>query len=224
MNAKNLEKKLSDLGLPLMEVQNEGDINQTLVEVIQSEDARYWEVFPVLLVRAHKTRNFDVEKVEAYLSNESDQRKWRSLLKMSLALYPVMEKYFEFAKQMEKGLSMEEKEWVSEFRNKARTRDHDHFELENKQFSFSRLKTLLDNYIQEESLKAQKIQAKHDEFSLEYALSQFFSPKQKELFKKKLGGELFTKTEKEYFSRVVKKKISALANPELHHLAQKLLE
>jgi hypothetical protein len=51
-----------------------------------------------------------------------------------------------------------------------------------------------------------------------------FSPKQKELFQKKLKGELLTKTEKEYFSRTVKKKVAALANPELHRLAQKLME
>ncbi|MCU0600197.1 MAG: hypothetical protein MUE70_13195 [Desulfobacterales bacterium] len=63
----------------------------------------------------------------------------------------------------------------------------------------------------------------HEEISLEYALSQLFSPKQKELFKKKLSGELFTKTEREYYSRRVKKKVSALANPELHRFAQKLM-
>ena len=46
----------------------------------------------------------------------------------------------------------------------------------------------------------------------------------KELFKKKLNGERLTKTEKEYYSRTVKKKVSALANPELHRFAQKLMD
>lgn len=32
-----------------------------------------------------------------------------------------------------------------------------------------------------------------------------------------------TKTEKEYYSRAVKKKVVALANPELHRLAQRLM-
>ena len=59
---------------------------------------------------------------------------------------------------------------------------------------------------------------------MEYALSQLFSPKQKELFKKKLEGTPLTKTEQEYYSRTVKKKVIALANPELHHLSRKLLE
>jgi hypothetical protein len=60
--------------------------------------------------------------------------------------------------------------------------------------------------------------------SLEYALSQVFSPKQKELFRKKLDGLPLSKTEKEYYSRTVKKKVVALANAELHRLAQKLME
>ena len=224
MSAKNLEKKLSDLGLPLMEVEKQEDVNQTLAEVVESDNVRYWEGFPVLLVSAAKTGNFNAQEVEAYFAGKADRRKWRALLKMSVALYPVMKKYFEFARQMEKGLSAEESKWVEEFRKKARMRTNDNFVLENKKFSFLRLKTLLDNYMQEESFKERKMQAKHDELSLEYAFSQLFSPKQKELFKKKLGGEPLTKTEKEYFSRAVKKKVLALANPELHRLAQKLLE
>ena len=55
-------------------------------------------------------------------------------------------------------------------------------------------------------------------------MSQMFSPKQKELFKKRLEGLPLTKTEQEYYSRSVKKKVVALANAELHGLARKLLE
>jgi hypothetical protein len=40
----------------------------------------------------------------------------------------------------------------------------------------------------------------------------------------KLDGVPLTKTEKEYFSRAVKKKVVALANAELHRMAQQLLE
>jgi hypothetical protein len=45
-----------------------------------------------------------------------------------------------------------------------------------------------------------------------------------QLFRKKLDGLPLSKTEKEYFSRTVKKKVVALANVELHRLAQKLME
>jgi len=72
-------------------------------------------------------------------------------------------------------------------------------------------------------VKDRRRQEKYEEFSLEYALSQVFSTKQKELFKKKLEGLPFTKTENEYYSRTVKKKVVALANDELHNLAKTLL-
>jgi len=63
-----------------------------------------------------------------------------------------------------------------------------------------------------------------EEFGLEYSLSQIFSPGQKDLVLKKLRREKFSKTENEYFSRVVKKKLLALADPELHRLARRLIE
>ena len=50
-------------------------------------------------------------------------------------------------------------------------------------------------------------------------LFKLFSPKQKELVLKKYNGEPLTKTEQEYYSRVVKKKIGALANSELRRIA-----
>ena len=78
--------------------------------------------------------------------------------------------------------------------------------------------------IEEKVEKDRRRKDRYEEFSLEYALSQLFSPKQKELFKKKLEGDPLTKTEQEYYSRTVKKKVVALANTELHSLARKLLE
>ncbi len=61
------------------------------------------------------------------------------------------------------------------------------------------------------------------EFDLEFALAQVLSPKQRDLFLKRLKGEKMTKTEREYFYRVVKKKVAALANSELHRLAQDMM-
>lgn len=219
---KDLEKKLSQLGFQLLEADaGNADVNKTLAEVVKSDNSRYWEGFPVLLVHAYKSGNFDVKKVEAYLASKADQGKWRKLLVMSLALYRAMNKVLAFAEQLRKTLSSKESEW---FRASwPRMRQGENFKLENKELNGSRLMTLFDNYVQEEALKTQKAQAKYDELSVEYALSQFFSPKQKELFKKKLNGEALTKTEREYFSRSVKKKVLALANDDLHLLARRLL-
>src|SRR3989338_11645518 len=126
MKTNELEKNLSQLGFPLLEVDpGQVNVNKTLADVVKSDNARFWEAFPVLLINAHKTGDFDVKKVEAFLPNSADRKKFRSLLNMSLALYPVMKKYFEFAKQMEKNFSSADSKWVKEFRNKARTRAND---------------------------------------------------------------------------------------------------
>jgi hypothetical protein len=50
-------------------------------------------------------------------------------------------------------------------------------------------------------------------------LDLLFSGKQKELVFKKLRKHHLSKTEREYYSRVVKKKLAAIAAPEIHELA-----
>ena len=59
-------------------------------------------------------------------------------------------------------------------------------------------------------------------FNLHMHLSTLFSPKQKELVLKKAAGKSLNKTEREYYSRVVKKKLEALTNTELRRLATTL--
>ena len=78
------------------------------------------------------------------------------------------------------------------------------------------------NYFKRSEINLKEIAELQDEFELEYAMSQIFSMKQKEIFLKKVKGEKLTKTEREYYSRSIKKKVLALANPDLHRLASKL--
>jgi hypothetical protein len=55
-------------------------------------------------------------------------------------------------------------------------------------------------------------------------LDRLFSEKQKELVFKKLKKQHLTKTEREYYSRVVKKKLAAIAAPEIQELASALTQ
>ena len=59
--------------------------------------------------------------------------------------------------------------------------------------------------------------------TLDIYLNRLFSPKQKELILKRRDGKAFTKTEREYFSRTVRKKLQAVADEELAALARKLI-
>ena len=55
-------------------------------------------------------------------------------------------------------------------------------------------------------------------------LDRLFSPKQKDLIFKKIRRETFTKTEREYYSRVVRKKLVAIAHPEIIEIATSLTQ
>ena len=57
---------------------------------------------------------------------------------------------------------------------------------------------------------------------LDASLDRLFSPKQKDLVYKRLNSEAFTKTEREYYSRVVRKKLLAIANAQVNGIAIRL--
>ena len=222
MVENKLQEKLNRLGLPLMEVTEDFDVNQTLVEVVKSNDSRLWEGFPVLLANAAQEFYFDYKLVKNALDTKQEQENFHALFLLSLALYLYHHLSFHWANQFKKELSHQDAALIKEMRNSIA---HDaHVEIGGKQFHPSRLKQMFQNYFEQSAKKTRQLKEKHEELALKYALSQLFSAKQKELFKKKLEGMPLTKTEKEYYSRTVKKKVAALANPELHRLAQKLMD
>ncbi len=219
---QKLMDNLNRLGFPLMEVQAEVDANKTLAEVVKSKDTRLWEGFAVLLANAARDYHFDYDQVQRHFTKKEGLEDFKSLLLLSLALYQYYHLSFDWSNQLKKTLSPEESARMKEL--KRLLAHGNEVRLGNRRLDPFRLKQMFNNYFEKDAEKSRQLKQKHEELSLEYALSQLFSPKQKELFQKKLKGELLNKTEKEYFSRTVKKKVAALANPELHRLAQKLME
>lgn len=222
MDKKELFGNLKRLGFALMEVNEDFDVNKTLAEVVKTKDTRLWEGFPVLLANAAQEYTFDYDRTLKNLTKNPDQENFRALLLLSLALYRHFHLSFHWSNQLKKYFSKEELATLQELKNSL---THDDFVLVgDARFHSDRLMTTFNNYFEKDAKKTNRLKEKYEELSLEYALSQLFSPKQKELFKKKLSGDALTKTEREYYSRTVKKKVSALANPELNRLAQKLME
>ncbi len=216
---KRLIEKVMALGFPLFEEEKTEDANSVLAEVVKSKDIRMWEGFPVLLAKTVEKKIFDFNLVEKQLKKSSDKSTLHSLTSMSLALYEDMNTKFAWQKELYKPLSLNKMK-INELVEKFRKREE--FKVSDKLLSSDRLISIFQNYYkQEESAKLTELIATKEEFDLEYAMSQIFAPKQKELFLKKLRGEKMTKTEKEYYSRAVKKKVVALANSELQRLAQK---
>ncbi len=225
MRGSMVDQKLLDnlnrLGFQLMETKADVDANKTLAEVVKSKDTRLWEGFPVLLANAARDYNFDYNQVQQFLTKK-EQQDFRTLLLLSLALFQHYHLSFAWSNRLKKTFSQQDLARLKKLRKSLSQGNR--VSVGNRRFDPSRLKKAFNNYFEQDAEKTRRLKEKHEELSLEYALSQLFSPKQKELFQKKLKGEVLNKTEKEYYSRTVRKKVSALANPELHRLAQKLME
>lgn len=222
MKKRNLLESLSALGFPLFEVEQRQDANLTLADVVESEDLRLWEGFPVVLANSAQKGLFDYKIAKRNLKKPLDKSRLDSLIAMSLALYYALNLKFSWANRLYKILPTTTRKEINRLLKKLRTNED--FKIAGHLMSSQRVKSTFNNYFAQSQSRLSEFLSMKEELGLEYALSQVFPPKQKELFLKKLKGEKLTKTEKEYFSRVVKKKALALANPELHRLSQRLLE
>lgn len=212
MENKDLEEKAAELGF------RRPDANKTLAEVVQSRDQRFWEAFPVMLANAAEAGQLNYEAAAAYL-RENEKNDLKLLIFVSLGLYENLGTKFKWTKALFGDFPAR---LVNHYREKLNSGQ----ELVIGEISLlpSNLK---ENFIKrpEQTARPIKRQAKAvEQLDLELAVSRIFTPRQKELFLKKLRRKKMTKTEKEYFSRVIKKKAQALANQDLHLLARKVLE
>ncbi len=222
MKNSDLLKRVNALGFPLFGVEEDQNANLTLADMVRSHDLRLWEGFPVVLASSAEKGLFSYDKVNWYLKKPLDKPCLLSLVDLSLALYKFFNLKFSWADKLYYSLSVSRRRKVAVFLETLKSDGE--LSVAGTGMSTQRLKTVFNNYFSQSQTKLNELLSVKDELSLEYSLSQVFSPKQKELFLKKLKREKLTKTEKEYFSRAVKKKVLALANPELHRLSQKLLD
>lgn len=223
VNQKLLDD-VNKLGVPLLTPEEDVDVHKTLADVVKSHNMRLWESFPALLATVSSKYQLDLQKVQKQLNKPLDQKVFNKLSVLSKAMYDSynvqfseFNKTFESLKRAYQGYDKSLKGLQDALKQSQPV------PIANVRLSTERLKNNFKDYLSYRNLEQKKQNAKYQELSLEYALSSVFSPKQKELLKKKLNGEKMTKTEREYYSRTVKKKVLALANSELHHLSRNLL-
>ena len=222
MNQDELMRNLSRLGLPMLQPSETVDVNATVAEVVKSEDTRLWELFPTLLANASEDYRFAPEDVYGLLPDEKSKEDLHKLYLLCASLYSFYHLSYPWWEELKKRLPAEEKSLVKTWRKHlAGNRT---IAWKDREFDPQRLKRSFELYVEQNAEKSRRRKEKHEEFSLSYAFSQLFTPKQTELFRRKLEGLPMTKTEQEYYSRSVKKKVVALANAELHDMARKLLE
>lgn len=222
MENKDLLRKLSKLGFPLVEVSEDLRANETISELIKSHDIRLWEGFPVVLANAAKNKVFDINKIKSLLKNRKDYDTFFKLLLISISLYKFLKLRTFWTGYLSVILKSSDKEKIKEFVDKFR--NNDRFYVAKKYLSSERLKNIFSNYFTRSGPGSKSSKNNYEELSLEYAMSQIFTLRQKEIFLKRAHGKKMTKTEREYFYRVIKRKAIALANKDLHILSRRVLE
>lgn len=222
MKKDEFDRQLSALGVDFLGTNQPFDAGVVLVKAAGQNELRYWEVFPVLLANAGEQGVFNYALAQKESRASGTKKAFDSLVCLSLCLFKVLGYKFVWAETLLTSLNSKSQEQVSAFEEAFKNGTD--VCLEGKLLSPERVKLAFQRYFKPAVKSLNGFLAKKEEFGLEYSLSQVFSPKQKELFLKKLKGEKLTKTENEYFSRTVRKKALALANPELHRLAMELLK
>ncbi|MFA4987571.1 MAG: hypothetical protein WC712_13395 [Candidatus Brocadiia bacterium] len=217
----SLYAALSQYGYSLLQPEENVDPNQLLVKLAKSKDFRLLEGFPVVLANALEKQpdRVNLAAAENTLHDQAARERFHQLVLLSLCLFEV----FGLEKLKPAGYAQDAKDLV-DLRNQV---VHNMpLEMGKGKLDMERVKkTFLRYYVRGHENESAESKAKlREEFRQEYFLSLFFAPKQKDLLKKKLRDEELTKTEREYFSRVVKKKLMALADPDLHRLALKVLQ
>ncbi len=198
----------------------EDQVVELLAELVDSKDLRLVEGFPVVLANcAQRGMNLDFAALLAKHKPRSQKR--QNLEKLLLVSSDLLSQ-----EGLDKPAGLEElkKSFETKYGDLLA---NDVVTLGAKSFlSTERLRNTLRRYSANLETSRSRRKSQKDKqrrsFQLHYYLSTLFSPKQKELVLKKLNGEHLSKTEKEYFSRTVKKKLEALANPEVKKVAATL--
>jgi hypothetical protein len=222
MKREELVSNLSTFGYRLVSPETHRnkkyEVFELLEELADSEDPRLVEGFPVVLANcAHQGLDLNFS---ALLSRQKPGGRRQQDLEMLLLA----------SSDLLKQQGLDQPGNLESLSKTLKTKyadllSNDLVPLSNKVFlSTERLSNTLKRYTTEivTSKKARKREKDRQSrsFQLNYYLSTLFAPKQKELVLKKYHGEPLNKTEQEYFSRSVKKKLEAMTNKDVMKVAK----
>lgn len=221
MNKEEVVFNLGRLGYKLLSPKSselkEPEVLELLESLAESKDSRLVEGFPVVLANcARRDMKLDFQALLSEL--KSDSRKKQALEKLLLLSSTLL---------AQQGLDQPKNLMTLSESLKAKHGDllaYDVVDLGNKAtLSTERLRNALERYSSDlaavESARSKAKSSQRRSFQIDYYLSTLFAPKQKELVFKKANGEPLNKTEQEYFSRKVKKKLEAMTNREVRKVA-----
>lgn len=225
IDKETLMNQLAQYGYPLMKPSMTGEPERVLENLLKQDDVRLLEGFPVVLANALKNKKsltWEDKKWQSDELSEKSNRRLTYFLALSYYLFRLFGLDKKFEERTVKVLSKMKGGSETLLNLNEPFMKSESVLLDKLKFSTERLKNNFRNYsvYEEGSTETKK---KRHALELELLLSELFTPRQKQLLKKRLEGKLMTKTEREYFYRVVSKRVRALANEELHQMARALV-
>jgi hypothetical protein len=226
MDREELIAASGELGFRLLTPETKPLSGKRVLDVLEglsgSEDSRLIEAFPVVLANSfHRGIRLDINDLLSRHDQGAQER--TDMEKLILASLDLL---------AEEGL--EQPDGLDGIVDSLRLKYGNLLEQEslemgrNRSVSTERLRNTLKRYAADLERSESALEREKNNqlraFRMNLHLSALLSSKQKELVLKKLKGDPLSKTEREYYSRVVKKKLEALANSELHKIAATLIK
>lgn len=227
---RELFNDLGEWGYQLISPGGKSHPGMLLKQLIEADDHRILEGFPIILTRwleeGEKAPPVDLAKTEEEIKSSSDRKKFRTMVAITLYLITMFQSdEIENALIVRKYLEKRDPELIKMVRNSF---VHDQeIRLGNLRISPNRIQRTYINYTfesrtaKQESLSQDLERARKIAFN--ESLNELFSARQAEIISKILDGKELSKTEREYFSRIIKKRLMAIANPDLQTLASSIL-
>lgn len=221
-----LLENLSRYGYPLMQPLSSHEPEEVLENLLKQDDVRLLEGFPVVLWSMLKTKEKTTWESPHWHPAEELSLKAQHRFAYLLSLSYYLFRLFGVGKTFEDRVMklIDKVEWGKQalVNSNKPFMSSETVAVDRVELSTERLKETFRNYATH-SDENQNVQKKSHELEVELLLSELFTPLQKDLLRKRLEGKDLSKTEREYFYRVVKKRLKALANDELHQLARRLV-
>ena len=236
MNSGNRKKQallddLDKLGYGLFRPEESVNFQRVFKGLLESKDPRLLEGFPIATSSCSTTKgepNYcDFDSLIKWLPDEKRQETSLQLLYLSFLTFMLYDEKKELASNLKelfkkrRVLRRFKQIFDSKFINSSNV------QVSDTQLDLGRMKEMFLNFIFTKQAREQKTLVATLEFKrdlqTELFLSELFTPKQKEIIKKKLKGEKLTSSEAQYYSRVIKKRLKAIADDEVHKLAGSLI-
>ena len=226
LDNRGLLDQLAAHGYPLMKPVHRGDPELVLEQLLRQHEGRVVEGFPVVLLNALREKSnlrWEAPRWNSAraLGVTTSQRLTR-LLALSYLLFRLF--------GLEKGVQERVLTLLHKCKNgtdtlqdvESRFMKSEPVAMHGFELSMERLKQTFRTYYVGAQQRGED-QERTRALELELWLSELFTPRQKELLRKRADGVQMTNTEKAYYYRTVSKRLQALANEEVHALARRLL-